>query len=69
MRCVIVSGAHLKAKTSCAHCGRKVGEGYVRDIRNRKVYCDFSCYALTGDSSPRMPEQWLPAISAWKRSS
>jgi hypothetical protein len=69
MRCVIVNGAQLKAETSCGHCGRKLIEGYVRDMQNRKIYCDFTCYAVAAGAPVRMPEQRLPAVSAWKRSS
>jgi len=69
MRCVIVTGAQLKAETSCTHCGRKVIEGYVRDMQNRKIYCDFGCYAIAAGTPVRMAEQRLPAIGARKRSS
>jgi hypothetical protein len=69
MRCVIVNGAQLKAETACAQCARKVGEGYVRDMRNRKIYCDFICYAVAAGTPARMPEQRVPPVNAWRRSS
>jgi hypothetical protein len=69
MRCVIVNGAQLKAETACAQCCRKVGEGYVRDMRNRKVYCDYTCYAVAAGNPVRVPDQRVPLLNAWKRSS
>lgn len=69
MRCVIVNGAQLKAETACAQCGRKIVEGYVRDMHSRKLYCDFICYAVAAGNPVRVPDQRVPPINAWKRSS
>lgn len=66
MRCVIVNGARLKADMSCARCGRAIGEGYVRDMRNRLIYCDFTCYRVavgmplaTFEQRATMPNGWM----------
>ena len=69
MRCVIVSGARLKAEASCAHCGHAVGEGYVRDIRNRVIYCDFACYRVAVGMPPAAFEQRAIVPNGWMRRS
>lgn len=69
MRCVIVNGAQLKAETACMCCSRKIGEGYVRDMRDRKIYCDFTCYAVAAGNPIKLPERRLPIVNAWKRGS
>jgi hypothetical protein len=51
MRCVIVNGARPKAETKCAHCGNTIGEGYIREIRSRSLYCDFACYSVAIEPS------------------
>ena len=51
MRCVIVNGARPKADMMCAHCGNTIGEGYVREIRSRSLYCDFACYSVAIEPS------------------
>lgn len=46
MRCVIVNRAKLKAEALCAHCRNKIGEGYVREVGSRVLYCNFRCYSI-----------------------
>jgi hypothetical protein len=69
MRCVIVNGAKLKAEVSCAHCGRAVGAGYVRDMRNRMIYCDFTCYRVAVGMPPTAFEQRAIVPNGWMRRS
>ncbi len=69
MRCVIVNGAKLKAEVFCAHCSHAVGEGYVRDMRNRVIYCDFACYRVAVGMPPVAFEQRAPAPNGWMRRS
>jgi hypothetical protein len=69
MRCVIVNGARLKAEVSCAHCGRTIGEGYVRDMRNRLIYCNFDCYRVAVRMPPVALEQRAIAPNGWMRRS
>ena len=69
MRCVIVNGAKLKAEVFCAHCSRAVGESYVRDMRNRVIYCDFSCYRAAVGMPPVAFEQRATAPNGWTRRS
>jgi hypothetical protein len=69
MRCVIVNGAKLKAEVFCAHCSRAVGENYVRDMRNRVIYCDFSCYRVAAGMPPVAFEQRATAPNGWTRRS
>lgn len=69
MRCVIVNGARLKADVSCARCGRPIGEGYVRDMRNRLLYCDFTCYRVAAGMPLVTFEQRAAAPSGWMRRS
>lgn len=69
MRCVVVNGARLKAEAQCANCGCEISEGYVREIRTHRVYCDFRCYSATVQTSPEALTYRTPALSAWRRNS
>lgn len=69
MRCVVVNGALLKAESSCAHCGRKIGEGYVREIGSRLIYCDFQCYSVAVETALTVLGYRPPAFGAWTRRS
>jgi hypothetical protein len=70
MRCVLVNGAKLKAEAQCANCGRKIGgDGYVREIRTHRVYCDFQCYSAAVQISLEALTYRMPTLTAWKRSS
>lgn len=69
MRCVIVNGAQLKADAVCAHCGNRIGEGYIREIGGRRaIYCDFRCYSIAAETSFAAPDYRSP-LTAWTRSS
>ncbi|HTV27856.1 MAG TPA: hypothetical protein VMF32_08745 [Xanthobacteraceae bacterium] len=67
MRSIIVNDAYLKAQAFCAHCGNRIGKGYVREIANRLIYCDYRCYGVAVKVSTVAHR--APAISAWTRSS
>lgn len=69
MRCVIVNGARPKADVSCARCGRAIGDGYVRDMRNRLIYCDFACYRVAVGMPLVTLEQRATAPNGWMRRS
>jgi hypothetical protein len=69
MRCVIVNGAKLKAEVSCTHCGCTIGEGYVRDMRNRQIYCDFDCYRVAVGVPLVTFEQRAATPNGWMRRS
>jgi hypothetical protein len=69
MRCVLVNGAKLKAQAFCAHCGRAIGDSYIREIRGRLIYCDFQCYSVSLETSIRARSYALPALGAWTRTS
>lgn len=69
MRCVIVNGARLKADVACARCGCAIGEGYVRDTRNRLIYCDFTCYRVAVGTPLVTFEQRATAPNGWMRRS
>jgi len=68
MRCVVVNGANLKAEAVCAHCGHKIGDGYVREIGSRLIYCDFHCYSVAIEATVMVLGYRPPALSAWMRS-
>ncbi len=51
MRCIVVNGAQLKAEAVCAHCGKKIADGYVREFGSRLVYCDYRCYGVAAKTS------------------
>jgi hypothetical protein len=44
MRCILVNGATLKADARCHHCRKRIGASYVRELANRRIYCDRDCY-------------------------
>ena len=67
MRCVIVNGAKLKADVSCAYCGRTIGEGYVRDMRSRQIFCGFDCYRVAVGVPLMSFERRATAPNGWMR--
>ena len=68
MRCVIVNGAQLKAEASCAHCGRKIGEGYVRDVRRpRRSTAISTCYRVAVGTPLVAFEQRATVPDGWMR--
>jgi hypothetical protein len=69
MRCIIVNNANLKAEASCAHCGGRIGNGYVREIGSRLTYCDYRCYSVAIKSSVTAIGFLAPSPSAWSRTS
>jgi hypothetical protein len=69
MRCVVVNGAKLKAETQCANCRRKISDGYVREIRTRRVYCDFRCYSTAVQTPLEALIYRTPVLGALTRSS
>jgi hypothetical protein len=69
MRCVVVNGAKLKAETVCAHCGHKIGDGYVREIGSRLIYCDFRCYSVAVEKTVTFLGYRAPAVSVWRSGS
>jgi hypothetical protein len=69
MRCVVVNGAKLKAETQCANCGRKISDGYVREIRTDRIYCDFRCYSASVQTSLELLSSRTPTLGAWRQSS
>jgi hypothetical protein len=69
MLCLVVNGAKLKAETQCANCSRKISDGYVREIRTRRIYCDFRCYSAAVQTSLEALTYRTPTLSAWTRNS
>ena len=69
MRCVVVNGARLKAETQCANCCCKISDGYVREIRSHRIYCDFQCYSAAVQIRLEAFAYRMPALSTWKKSS
>jgi hypothetical protein len=69
MRCVIVNGAKLKARASCAHCGQAIRDSYIREMRSRLIYCDFHCYSVWRETSVLTRGYSLPALGAGIRTS
>ena len=67
MRCVVVTGARLKAQAFCAHCGEEIGDSYIREIGTRMVYCDFHCYSVALETSVAARGYYPPAL--WTRTS
>jgi hypothetical protein len=43
-RYVLVNDANLKIQAHCAQCGTEIGQGYVRAIGSRSVFCALACY-------------------------
>jgi hypothetical protein len=69
MRCIIVNNANLKVEACCAHCGGRIGKGYVREIGSRLTYCDYRCYSVAFKSSVAAIGFLAPSPSAWSRRS
>jgi hypothetical protein len=69
MRCIIVNNANLKAEACCAHCGGRIGNGYVREIGSRLTYCDYRCYSVAIKSSVAAIGFLAQSPSAWSRTS
>jgi hypothetical protein len=44
MRCILVNGAKLKADARCHYCCKQIGDSYVREISNKRIYCNRDCY-------------------------
>jgi len=44
-RFVVVNGRVPRADAGCAHCGKAIERGYVREPRTRRIYCDAACLA------------------------
>lgn len=69
MQCIIVNGANLKAEASCARCGNKISDRYIREIGSRLTYCDYRCYSVAFKTSVAALGYRAPSPSAWSRSS
>jgi hypothetical protein len=69
MRCIIVNDANLKAEAFCAHCGGRIGNGYVREIGSHLTYCDYRCYSVAFKSSVAAIGFLAPSPTAWSRRS
>jgi hypothetical protein len=69
MRCVIVNGAKLKAQARCAYCSRPIGNGYIREIGSRLIYCDFHCYSVALENAVITRAYPQLALGAWTRRS
>lgn len=65
MRCIFVNGAQLKAEASCAHCGEKIGQSYVREVGSRLMYCDFQCYSIAVETALSALGYRTPMLGAW----
>jgi hypothetical protein len=69
MRCIIVNGAQLKTEMRCTHCGKKIGHTYLREIGNRLIYCDLTCYSLAVEGALVWLARRTSAASATMRGS
>jgi len=65
MRCIIVNGAKLKAQARCAYCNRTIGEGYIREIGSRLIYCDFHCYSVALEAAVMTRAYPQLALGSW----
>jgi hypothetical protein len=43
MRFVLVNDRAARAST-CAHCSRSIGLGYLREMQSKRLYCGHACY-------------------------
>ena len=62
-------GARLKADACCAYCRKAIGHSYVREIGNKRAYCDYDCYrSAIGAPLVTLAHHELPR-SSWRLSS
>jgi hypothetical protein len=52
-RFVLVNNRVPRTDRHCAHCGRIIEKGYVRDSQTRLLYCDTQCFP--GGADMAMP--------------
>lgn len=69
MRCVVVTGAKLKAAARCPHCRNKTADSRVREIGSPRIYCDYRCYGIAAESSILPPARRAPALNAGRHRS
>ena len=44
MRFVCVSDRAPRAPSTCGCCSKSLGMSYLRDLSNKRLYCDYDCY-------------------------
>ena len=50
-RFVLVNNRVPRTDRHCAHCGRIIEKGYVRDSQTRLLYCDTQCFPEGADTA------------------
>ena len=46
MHAIVVNDREPKAELDCSVCGNKIGQGYVRCLGTRIMYCGFRCFSI-----------------------
>jgi hypothetical protein len=41
---VLVNGRAPRRASTCAHCGKPIATGYLRDLTSQLAYCDRACF-------------------------
>jgi hypothetical protein len=51
MRYIVVNDRHPREDACCGFCCEPIGEGYVRELGTRILYCDHTHYSAHVESS------------------
>jgi len=57
MKFVLVNHRTPLGTSTCLHCSRPLGVGYLREISTQRPYCDHDCYRR--DETSRMVSPWF----------
>lgn len=55
MKFVLVNDRAPRLASVCAHCGKAIETGYVRDLSSRRAYCDEVCHRGQKTGNAREP--------------
>ena len=54
MRFVIINERRPRGSSTCAHCGKSIARGYLRDLTSHLPYCDHACFLAQDTTAARI---------------
>ena len=54
MRFVIINERTPRGSSTCAHCGKWIARGYLRDLTSHLPYCDHACFLAQDTTAARI---------------
>ena len=54
MRFVIINERTPRGSSTCAHCGKSITRGYLRDLTSHLPYCDNACFLAQDTTSEKI---------------